>query len=166
MRIVLVAAAVAACGGGGGGKGGAAAGAPVEEGLPVRIELGWVVASAPTEVKEVECKLMLRVVRAGGAASRSKEEMHEMGLWWRAQIAAVEMVAVKHASGPVFFRTDAVFGSDGDLTKGPEFEVVRDPDGAVIVRGRDEDTPWRQLERIEVPPQTPVEARVPPPPTQ
>jgi len=61
----------------------------------------------------------------------------------------------------VLFRTRAEFGDDGDLTKGPEFEVVREKDGAVIVRGKDEDTPWRQLERVEVPVTTPVEARQP-----
>jgi hypothetical protein len=87
--------------------------------------------------------------------------MHEVGEWWRAQQAVIEPVEVKNASGPVLFRTRAEFGSDGDLTKGPAFEVVRERDGAVIVRGKDEDTPWRQLERVEVPQATPVEARRP-----
>ncbi len=154
---------VAACGGGGGS--GPAERAPLEAkpaGQPVRIQLGWVVKSAPMEVKEVECKLVLRVVRPGSGAEE-KEEMHELGAWWRAQIAAVEFVEVKSAGGPVFFRTNAEFGSDGDLTKGPEFEVVREG-GTVIVRGRDEDTPWRQIERVDVPEGTPVEARVPEPP--
>ena len=161
MRSVAMAAiaAVAACGGGGGS--GPAERAPLEAkaaGEPVQIELAWVVSAAPTEVKEVESKLVLRVVRAGSGA---KEEMHELGAWWRTQQTVIEMVEVKSADGPVFFRTAAEFGSDGDLTKGPTFEVVREPSGAVIVRGRDEDTPWRQLERVDVPAQTPVEARQP-----
>jgi hypothetical protein len=87
--------------------------------------------------------------------------MHEVGVWWRAQQGAIELVDVKSASGPVLFRTRAEFGSDGDLTHEPEFEVVREKDGAVVVRGKDEDTPWRQLERVEVPAATPVEARRP-----
>jgi len=87
--------------------------------------------------------------------------MHEVGVWWRAQRAMIELVAVKSARGPVLFHTAAEFGSDGDLTKAPEFEVVREKDGAVIVRGKDEDTPWRQLERVEVPPATAVEPQKP-----
>lgn len=160
MRILLV-LALAACGGRGGEKAGGER-APVEPAAaaaePVRVELAWVVSAAPTEVKEVECKLVLRVIRPGGD---EKGEMHEVGVWWRTQQAVIEMVEVKNASGPLLFRTRAEFGADGDLTKGPEFEVVRERDGAVIVRGKDEDTPWRQLERVEVPVTTPVEARRP-----
>ncbi len=158
MRILVV-VAMAACGGGGGAKaGGQAPAAPAAGAKPVRVELAWVVSAAPTEVKDVECKLVLRVIRPGGDGTG---EMHEVGAWWRAQQGAIEMVEVKNTSGPVLFRTRADFGADGDLTKGPEFEVVRETDGAVIVRGKDEDTPWRQLERVEVPVTMPVEARQP-----
>ena len=160
MRILLAVAVMAlmvvACGGGRGAER-----APVDAkagGGPVRIELAWVVAAAPTEVKEVECTLVLRVLRAGEAR---QGEMHELGKWWRAQPGAIELVEVKSASGPVFFRTEATFGEDGDLTTAPQFEVVREPGGRVIARGRDEDTPWRQLERIDVPRGTAVEARRP-----
>jgi len=157
MRILLV-LAMAACGGGGGEKASGERAPLAAAAEPVRVELAWVVSAAPTEVKEVECKLVLRVIRPGGD---EKGELHEVGAWWRAQPGAIEMVEVKNASGPVLFRTRAEFGSDGDLTKGPQFEVVREQDGALIVRGKDEDTPWRQLERVEVPPPTPVEARQP-----
>lgn len=153
---VAVVALVAACGGGKAEPERAPLGPRPE---PVGIELAWVVAAAPTEVKEVEAKLVLRVVRAGGA---KEGEMHELGAWWRAQTAVIDLVEPTSAEGPVFFRTEAVFGSDGDLTKGPRFEVVREPGGAVIARGRDDDTPWRQLERLDIPAQTPVEARRPP----
>jgi hypothetical protein len=156
MAVVVV---VAACGGGG-GSGGAAKPerAPLDPAAkPVQIELAWVVTSAPTEVKETECTLVLRVIRPGVP----KDEMHQMGAWWREQKVLIALVEMKSADGPLFYRTEAVFGSDGDLTKGPEFEVVREKDGAVIVRGRDEDTPWRQIERVEVPATTPVEARAP-----
>ena len=157
LRLVSILSAVAASSGCGAGKARAPADAA---GQPVWIELAWVVAAAPTEVKEVGCKLVLRVAHADSA---KKADLHELGTWWRAQTAAVELVQVKNASGPIFFRTAATFGEDGDLTKGPEFEVVRERDGAVIVRGKDEDTPWRQLERVEVPARTPVEARQPRP---
>ena len=155
MRRVAVVALVVACGGGKAEP----ERAPLEpRPEPVAIELAWVVAAAPTEVKEVEAKLVLRVVRPGGAG---KEAMHELGAWWRAQSAVIELVEPTSAEGPLFFRTEAVFGADGDLTKGPHFEVLREKGGAVIARGRDEDTPWRQLERIEIPTETPVEARRP-----
>lgn len=155
---VAVIALVVACGGGKAEPERASIdGKPAAQ--PVGIELAWLVAAAPTEVKEVEAKLVLRVVRAGGA---KEGEMHELGAWWRAQAAVIELVEPTSAEGPVFFRTEAVFGSDGDLTKGPRFEVVREPGGAVIARGRDDDTPWRQLERLDIPAKTPVEARRPP----
>lgn len=160
--VAMMAVVVVACGGGGCGGGGGGAAKPERAPLdpaakPVQIELAWVVTSAPTEVKETECTLVLRVIRPGVP----KDEMHQMGAWWRAQKVLISLVEMKSAGGPLFYRTEAVFGSDGDLTKGPEFEVVREKDGAVIVRGRDEDTPWRQIERVEVPATTPVEARAP-----
>ncbi len=157
MRILLV-LALAACGGGEKASGERAPREPAAGAKPVRVELAWVVSAAPTEVKEVESKLVLRVIRPGGD---DKGEMHELGVWWRAQQAVIELVAVTSPGGPLLFRTRAEFGSDGDLTKGPEFEVLRERDGAVIVRGKDEDTPWRQLERVEVPVTTPVEAQQP-----
>jgi hypothetical protein len=152
--VVVVVALVVGCGGGKAEP----ERAPLEpRPEPVEIELAWVVAAAPTEVKEVEAKLVLRVVRAAKG-----QQMHELGAWWRAQSAVIELVEPTSAEGPLFFRTEAVFGADGDLTKGPRFEVLREAGGAVIARGRDEDTPWRQLERLDIPAQTPVEARRPP----
>lgn len=167
MRVAaMMAVVVAACGGGGGGGGGGKEAATPERApldpaaKPVQIELAWVVTEAPTEVKETECTLVLRVIRPGVP----KDEMHQMGAWWRQQKVLITLVEAKSPVGPLFYRTEAVFGSDGDLTKGPQFEVVREKDGAVIVRGKDEDTPWRQIERVEVPVTTPVEARAPEPP--
>src|SRR5262245_38954348 len=157
MRILLV-LAIAACGGGAKTGEERVSLEPAAAAEPVRVELAWVVSAAPTEVKEVECKLVLRVIRPGGD---EKGEMHEVGAWWRAQRTAIEMGEVKSARGQGRFRTRGACGDEGDLTKGPEFEVVREKDGAVIVRGKDEDTPWRQLERVEVPVTTPVEARQP-----
>ena len=165
MRVVaMMALVVAACGGGAGsgGGGGKEAAKPERAPLdpaakPVQIELAWVVTQAPTEVKETECTLVLRVIRPGVP----KDEMHQMGAWWREQKVLITLVEMKSAYGPVFYRTEAVFGSDGDLTKGPQFEVMREKDGPVIVRGKDEDTPWRQIERVDVPVTTPVEARAP-----
>jgi hypothetical protein len=156
MRWVLVLAEVAACGGGRGEREAERAPLePVAAAEPVRVELAWVVSAAPTEVKEVECKLVLRVVRPGGD---EKGEMHELGVWWRAQQGVIEVVEVTSARGAVLFRTEAAFGAEGDLTRAPAFEVVREPGGAVVVRGKDEDTPWRQIERVEIPATTPVEA--------
>ena len=122
MRVVaMMALVVAACGGGAGsgGGGGKEAAKPERAPLdpaakPVQIELAWVVTQAPTEVKETECTLVLRVIRPGVP----KDEMHQMGAWWREQ----------------------------------------------KVLGKDDDTPWRQIERVEVPVTTPVEARAPEPP--
>src|SRR5262245_39661578 len=102
MRIMLV-LAMAACGSGGGEKRALPEpAAPAAE--PVRVELAWLLSAAPTEVKEVECQLVLRVIRPGGDQNG---EIHEVGVWWRAQQAAIELVDAKLASGPVLFQTKA-----------------------------------------------------------
>lgn len=46
------------------------------------------------------------------------------------ETALIALVEMKSAEGPVFYRTEAMFGSHGDLTKGPEFEVVREKDAS------------------------------------
>lgn len=51
--------------------------------------------------------------------------------------------------------------SSSELTDEPKVEVLREPAGALVVRGRDKDTPWQELTRVSLPANTRVEPRMP-----
>ena len=85
----------------------------------------------------------------------------EVGRWWRRQATLIELVEPAPAGGSALFHTAAVMGSDGELTYEPQFEVLREPAGALVVRGRDRDTPWQELARVSLPASTRVQPRMP-----
>lgn len=52
-------------------------------------------------------------------------------------------------------------GQDGELTNEPQFEVLREPVGALVVRRCERDTQWQELARVSLPASTRVQPKMP-----
>lgn len=122
----------------------------------VKVDLAWVLTNTFTEIAEIECMLAMRVIDEHG-----KETLHQVGRWWRQQATMIEPVEPAPTGEAVLFRTAASAGQDGELTSEPQFEVLREPTGALVVRGRDNDTPWQELARVSLPASTRVQPHMP-----
>src|SRR5580704_13332068 len=127
------------------------ASAPEPARVPVvKVGCAWVVASAPTEVRQVGAILAVQIVEASG-----ERRAIQVGTWWRSQRTLVEIVAPSAAPG-VLFETKADFGSVDEPHDAPEFQIVREVRGDLVVQGRSASGPWRELARVPVS----VEAKV------
>ncbi|MBZ5710026.1 hypothetical protein [Nannocystis pusilla] len=122
----------------------------------IKVYVAWVLTAAPTELDVIECMLTLLVIDEHG-----KETLHQVGRWWRLQTTLYEPVEPTPPGEPALFRTAAVMGSGGQLTDEPQFEVLREPAGALVVRGRDKDTPWQELAHVSLPASTRVRPQMP-----